>query len=103
MMNLKTLMACAAVMTCLAGTSLCVQAAEATSSKTVQAETTNKHFKVGDTAPDLYKQERVGIKDWQKKGLTAPKENTQWVQISDKYALVEIDNGKILDIAPARK
>lgn len=102
-MNLKTLMACAAVMTCLMGASLSAQAAEPASGKTVQAENTNEHYKVGDTAHDLYKQERVGIKDWQKKGLKAPQENTQWVQISNKYVLVNTDSGKILDIEPVKK
>ncbi|WP_296261065.1 MULTISPECIES: RcnB family protein [unclassified Pseudomonas] len=103
-MNLKMLMACAATITCLAGTSLTIEAAESTSSKAVQSETTShKEYKVGEIAPDLYKQERVGIKDWQKKGLKAPQENSQWVQISNKYALIETDSGKILDIAPAKK
>lgn len=102
-MNLKTLMACAAVMTCLTGASLCAQAAEPTSSKTVQAETANKHFKVGDIAPDLNKQERVGIKDWKQKNLKDPGEDSQWVQISDKYVLVQTDSGKILDIQPVKK
>ncbi|MFK3971998.1 RcnB family protein [Pseudomonas sp. NPDC087358] len=102
-MNLKTLIACAVAMSCLAGTSLMAQAAQPASSKTVQAENTNEKLKVGDTAHDLYKQERVGIKDWQQKGLKAPHENTQWVQISDKYVLVQMDSGKILDITPVKK
>lgn len=102
-MNLKTLMACAAVMTCLTSASLSAQAADSASGKTVQAEHTNEHYKVGDTAHDLYKQERVGIKDWQQKGLKEPQEDTQWVQISNKYVLVNTDSGKILDIEPVKK
>ena len=101
-MNMKTLMACAAVMTCFTGTSLTVQAAEPAANKTVQAESTNRKYKVGETAPDLYKQERVGIKDWQKRGLKAPQEDTQWVQISNKYVLVNMDSGKILDISTGK-
>ncbi|WP_285423473.1 RcnB family protein [Pseudomonas sp. efr-133-TYG-103a] len=100
-MNLKTLMACAAIATCLSGTSLMAQAQTA-SNASVQAEHTNQRYKVGDTAPDLYKEERVGIKDWQDKHLTAPAEDSQWVMINDKYVLVNVSDGKILDIAPVK-
>jgi Ni/Co efflux regulator RcnB len=98
-MNIKTLMACVATVSCLSATSLTAQA-QTPATKSVQAEHTNQQYKVGDTTHDLYKDERVGIKDWQDKGLHAPKEGTQWVQISDKYALVNMEDGKILDIAP---
>jgi Ni/Co efflux regulator RcnB len=95
------LMACTAMMTCLSGTSLMAQAQD-TSTKSVQAEHTNERYKIGDTAHDLYKDERVGIKDWQNKGLKAPQKDSQWVLISDKYVLVQMDSGKILDIAPVK-
>ena len=98
-MNIKKLMACAAVVTCLSGTSFAAMA-QTPPTKSVQAEHTNEQYKVGDTTHDLYKDERVGVKDWQGKGLTAPKEGTQWVLISDKYALINMEDGKVLDIAP---
>ena len=101
-MSLKTLMTCAAMLTCLTGTSLMAHAAQPTSTKSVQAENTNKRYKVGDIVPDLYKDERVGIKDLPNKGLSTPQEGSQWVQINDKHVLVQMDNGKILDIAPIK-
>lgn len=101
-MNLKTLMTCAAMLTCLSGTSFLAQA-QTPSTKSVQAENANEQYKVGDTAHDLYKEERVGIKDWQQKGLKAPQKDSQWVQISDKYVLVQMDSGKIIDIKPVTK
>lgn len=102
-MNSKSLIAGLAILGCVSVLSLPAQAAQATSTKSVQAENTNEHYKVGDTAHDLYKQERVGIKDWQQKGLKTPQKDSQWVQISDKYVLVQMDSGKILDIAPVKK
>jgi Ni/Co efflux regulator RcnB len=100
-MNIKTLMTCAALATCLSGTSLAAMA-QTPATKSVQAEHTNQQYKVGDTTHDLYKDERVGIKDWQDKGLKAPQEGAQWVQISDKYALINMEDGKVLDIAPVK-
>lgn len=100
-MTFKSLLVSAAVMTCLTGTALVAQA-QTPATKTVQAEHTNKQYKVGDTAHKLYQDERLGIKDWNEKNLAAPKEGSQWVTISDKYVMVEMDNGKILDIAPMK-
>lgn len=97
-MNMKKLMASVAVVTCLGGASAAMAQTPAT--KSVQAEHTNEQYKVGDTTHDLYKDERVGVKDWEGKGLHAPKEGTQWVLISDKYALINMEDGKVLDIAP---
>jgi Ni/Co efflux regulator RcnB len=100
-MTLKSLFASLAVITCLGTASFAVQA-QTPATKSVQAEHTNKQYKVGDTAHKLYQEERLGIKNWQDKGLTAPQEGSQWVTISNKYVLVEMDNGKILDIAPMK-
>lgn len=34
-------------------------------------------IKEGDKVPDEYKREALGLKDWQKRHLTAPDENSQ--------------------------
>ncbi|WP_268800818.1 RcnB family protein [Pseudomonas huanghezhanensis] len=101
-MTFKSLLASMAVLTCLTSTALVVQA-QTPATKSVQAEHTNEQYKVGDTAHKLYQDERVGIKDWKDKGLHAPKEGSQWVTISDRYVLVDMDTGKILDMAPMTK
>jgi Ni/Co efflux regulator RcnB len=100
-MTLKSLLASMAVVTCLTSTAFVAQV-QAAAGESVQAEHTNKQYKVGDTAHKLYQEERLGIKDWQQKNLPAPKEGAQWVTISNKYVMVEIDNGKILDIEPMK-
>jgi Ni/Co efflux regulator RcnB len=75
-MNMKKLMASVAVVTCLGGASSAAMA-QTPATKSVQAEHTNEQYKVGDTTHDLYKDERVGVKDWEGKGLHAPKEDTR--------------------------
>jgi len=52
-------------------------------------------IKEGDKVPDEYKREALALKDWQKRHLTAPDENSQWVEIQDKYVLVNIPNGTV--------
>jgi Ni/Co efflux regulator RcnB len=98
-MTLKSLLSSMVVMTCLSGATLVAQA-QTPATQSVQAEHTNKQYKVGDTAHKLYQDERLGIKDWQDKNLKAPQAGSQWVTISDKYVMVEMETGKILAIAP---
>jgi Ni/Co efflux regulator RcnB len=50
-------------------------------------------IKEGDKVPDEYKREALALKDWHKRHLIAPDENSQWVEIQDKYVLVNIPNG----------
>lgn len=50
-------------------------------------------IKQGDKVPDEYKREALALKDWKKRGLSAPGENEQWVAVNDKYVLVSIPNG----------
>jgi Ni/Co efflux regulator RcnB len=57
-------------------------------------------IKEGDKAPDEYKREALALKDWQKRHLSAPKENEQWVEIKDQYVLVNIPNGTIVEMKP---
>lgn len=55
-------------------------------------------IKEGDKVPDEYKRESLALKDWQKRGLKAPEENFQWVEMHDKYVLVNIPNGTIKEM-----
>jgi Ni/Co efflux regulator RcnB len=41
--------------------------------------------------------------NWKQKGLKAPKAQAQWVQINDKYMMVMITNGTIIDITPVER
>ncbi|MGI4837960.1 MAG: RcnB family protein [Janthinobacterium lividum] len=52
-------------------------------------------IKEGDKAPDEYKRKELALGDWKKRHLAAPGENEQWVEIKDKYVLVNIPNGTI--------
>jgi Ni/Co efflux regulator RcnB len=54
-----------------------------------------KELKEGDNVPDQYQRDSLGLKDWQKRHLSAPEKNQQWVEIKDKYALVDIPTGTI--------
>jgi Ni/Co efflux regulator RcnB len=52
-----------------------------------------QEIKKGSKLPDGYKREALALKDWDKRHLTAPGENEQWVEIQDKYVLVNIPSG----------
>jgi Ni/Co efflux regulator RcnB len=52
-------------------------------------------IKEGDKVPDEYKRKELALGDWKKRHLAAPDENEQWVEIKDKYVLVNIPNGTI--------
>jgi Ni/Co efflux regulator RcnB len=54
-----------------------------------------KEIKEGDNAPDQYQRDSLAIKDWKKHQLSAPGKNQQWVEIKDKYALIDIPTGTI--------
>jgi Ni/Co efflux regulator RcnB len=52
-------------------------------------------IKQGDKVPDEYKRKELALGDWKKRHLAAPDENQQWVEIKDKYVLVNIPNGTV--------
>ncbi|MBV4477485.1 RcnB family protein [Pseudomonas sp. B2M1-30] len=99
-MNNKTLIASLALVAGIAGISPIVQAAETSSSTSVQSPTGNRALKVNDRAPDIYQRSEKAITDWKHKGLKAPEPQAQWVQIDDKYVMVMITNGTIVEIQP---
>lgn len=55
-------------------------------------------IKKGDKVPDEYKRKELALGDWKKRHLAAPDENEQWVEIKDKYVLVNIPNGTIKEM-----
>jgi Ni/Co efflux regulator RcnB len=52
-------------------------------------------IKQGDKVPDEYKRKELALNNWKQRHLSAPTENEQWVEIKDKYVLVNIPNGTI--------
>ena len=62
-----------------------------------------KEIKEGDNAPDQYQRPSLAVKDWRARHLAAPDENQQWVQIKDKYALIDIPTGTIKQMVPKAK
>jgi Ni/Co efflux regulator RcnB len=72
--------------------------------KTVQPGVNNsRSLVVGDRAPDMYQRSEKAVNNWKAKGLKAPKADAQWVQINDKYMMVKITNGTILEVTPVER
>jgi hypothetical protein len=61
-----------------------------------------KEIKEGDNAPDQYQRPSLALKDWKARHLSAPDKNQQWVQLEDKYALIDIPTGTIKQMVPAK-
>jgi Ni/Co efflux regulator RcnB len=102
-MNNKTLIASLALVAGLAGIAPIVQADDPPQ-KTVQPGVNNtRALVVGDRAPDVYQRSEKALGNWKQKGLKAPKDQAQWVQINDKYMMVMITNGMIVDITPVER
>ncbi|OYP96641.1 hypothetical protein B7L09_30585 [Pseudomonas mandelii] len=102
-MNSKTLIAALAIAAGVAGINPIVQADDPPA-KTVQPGVNNtRELVVGDRAPDMYQRTEKALRNWKAKGLKAPKEQAQWVQINDKYMMVMITNGTIVDITPVER
>jgi Ni/Co efflux regulator RcnB len=102
-MNNKTLIASLALVAGLVGIAPIVQADDPPQ-KTVQPGVNNtRALVVGDRAPDVYQRSEKALGNWKQKGLKAPKDQAQWVQINDKYMMVMITNGMIVDITPVER
>jgi Ni/Co efflux regulator RcnB len=103
-MNSKTLIASLALVAGLAAINPIVQAADEAPQKTVQPGVNNSRSLVkGDRAPDMYQRSEKAVKNWKAKGLKAPASDAQWVQINDKYMMVKITNGTIVDVTPVER
>lgn len=102
-MNSKTLIASLALVAGIAAISPVTQADEPPQ-KTVQPGVNNSRSLVkGDRAPDMYQRSEKAVKNWKAKGLKAPASDAQWVQINDKYMMVKITNGTIVDVTPVER
>ena len=102
-MNSKTLIASLALVAGFAGISPLVQAAQTSNEQAVQSPTSDRELKVNDRAPEMYQRKDKALQNWKAKGLKAPIEQAQWVQINDKYVMVMITNGTIVDIKPVER
>ncbi|MBX8492811.1 RcnB family protein [Pseudomonas cichorii] len=96
-MNSKSLTACMALLGCFAITTLPAQAAQ----RVEAPSTTYQELDVGSLVPQRFQSSKAAMDDWKEKGLKAPGTNSQWVRIQDKYALVQISTGKVLEIVEA--
>lgn len=101
-MNSRTLLSALILGTSLSYVSVPTLAAE-DSDPTVQGnDTRNRPLEVGDKAPDQYKRDEAALSDWKAKGLRAPEKESHWVKMEDKYVMVQITNGVIIEIQPAK-
>ena len=101
-MNSKSLMACIALLGCVSVTSLTVQAADAPEEKVQQSKDNMRELEKGDRAPEKFQRPGAAIQNWKAHGLHEPAEQSQWVQIHNKYVQVQTTNGQITDIVPLK-
>ncbi|MGQ7168447.1 RcnB family protein [Escherichia sp. R-CC3] len=47
-----------------------------------------KHFKPGDTVPEMYRTDEYNIKQWQLRNLPAPDAGTHWTYMGGAYVLI---------------
>ena len=57
-----------------------------------------RELKKGDNLPDQYQRPSLALTDWKKRHLSAPGKDEQWVEVFDKYALVNVPTGTILQM-----
>lgn len=55
-----------------------------------------KHFKPGDTVPEMYRTDEYNIKQWQLSNLPAPDAGTHWTYMGGAYVLISDTDGKII-------
>ena len=55
-----------------------------------------KHFKPGDTVPEMYRTDEYNIKQWQLRNLPAPDAGTHWTYMGGAYVLISDTDGKII-------
>ena len=102
-MNSKTLFASLALVAGIAGISPIVQAAQTSNDPSVQSPVSDRELKINDRAPDVYQRSDKALKNWKAKGLKAPVEQAQLVQIKDQYVMVMITNGTIVEMQPVER
>jgi hypothetical protein len=102
-MNRKTIIAALALAAGVAGISPIVQADDPPQKNVQPGVNNTRELGVGDRAPDVYQRSEKALSNWKQKGLKTPKAQAQWVQINDKYMMVMITNGTIIDITPVER
>ncbi|GFM83059.1 lipoprotein [Pseudomonas cichorii] len=96
-MKSKSLIACLALLGCASIATLPAQAVQ-----TVEASgNTHREIEVGSFVPERFLNTKAAMTDWKTKGLTAPGVSSQWVRIQDKYARVQVSNGKVVEVVQA--
>ncbi len=55
-----------------------------------------KHYKPGDTVPEMYRTDEYNIKQWQLRNLPAPDAGTHWTYMGGAYVLISDTDGKII-------
>jgi Ni/Co efflux regulator RcnB len=83
-------------------TSLSAQAADAPEQTVTPSKDNIRDLELGSRAPQKFQRPEAGLKDWSKRGLKEPSKEAQWVQIHDKYVMVQITNGQITEIVPVK-
>jgi hypothetical protein len=102
-MKSKSFVACLAIFGCVSMTSLVSHAAEAPEQKVNESQDNTRELEVGSRAPQKFQRPEAGLQDWKTRGLEEPANESQWVQINDKYVMVQITNGQISKIVPVKK
>jgi Ni/Co efflux regulator RcnB len=102
-MKSKAFVACLAIFGCVSMTSLVAHAADAPEQKVDESRDNTRELEVGSRAPQKFQRTEAGLQDWKKRGLEEPAKESQWVQINDKYVMVQITNGQISKIVPVKK
>lgn len=102
-MTQNTLFAAMAMLAAVAGISPAALADDPPQ-RTAQASVVNvRTLQVGDHVPDAYIRNDKALANWQQRGLKTPKSLSQWVQVNDRYMMVRITDGQILDVTPIER
>lgn len=80
-----------------------VHLAQADEPTVTAPESPTRELSVHDRAPDVYKRDDMALRGWKEKGLSQPDAESHWVQIQDKYVLIEITNGVVKEIVPIKR
>lgn len=102
-MRKSTLIASLALIAGLAALGPVAQAVEPTGDAVEHSPNNGRRLVEADRTPAQYQRADEALENWRQKGLEAPEEGAQWVQINDKYVMVVIASGRILKITPATR
>ncbi|MGR4971629.1 RcnB family protein [Pseudomonas sp. LARHCG127] len=79
------------------------QAVEKTGDALEHSPSNGRRLVENDRVPADYQRADRAVKDWKQKALEQPTNDQQWVQIDDKYLLIETVSGAIVKIVPATR